>query len=220
MGGLVICSTSRAQSELSHISISGFAYNPVVSYVQAVRSSSPPCALYQQHLSLSIPPALAVAATSMHFTNLALILSDIPVPLFCAIAWICWVVFISRRRRTLPLPPGPTKLPFVGNLLDVPQTRPWVAYAEWSKRYSKAYSQDIAVTRILLISFVDSDVTLYRLVKFTRFLGEHWYHREMSIFDLSISRYFPMRPCFHFLILICTTEYLRPSSSILPMADE
>lgn len=35
-----------------------------------------------------------------------------------------------------PLPPGPRKLPVVGNLLDIPSTHPWKVYAEWGKKYS------------------------------------------------------------------------------------
>ncbi|KAJ7596430.1 hypothetical protein C8J56DRAFT_710223, partial [Mycena floridula] len=34
-------------------------------------------------------------------------------------------------------PPGPSPLPIVGNLRDLPKEKPWLAYTEWSKKYGK-----------------------------------------------------------------------------------
>ncbi|KAF7368440.1 Cytochrome P450 [Mycena venus] len=41
----------------------------------------------------------------------------------------------QRFRLLLPLPPGPKKLPIVGNLFDVPADRPWEAYQQWNKDF-------------------------------------------------------------------------------------
>jgi hypothetical protein len=32
-------------------------------------------------------------------------------------------------------PPGPRGWPLVGNIQDIPQTKPWLTFAEWGKKY-------------------------------------------------------------------------------------
>ena len=44
-------------------------------------------------------------------------------------------LFLSKRSR-LPLPPGPRKLPLLGNALDIPSGFEWEAFQRWGKEYS------------------------------------------------------------------------------------
>lgn len=61
-----------------------------------------------------------------------------------AIAFLVLLVLLalsSRRRwrtlilKRLPLPPGPTGIPFVGNVHDMPHEHPWLTFANWAREF-------------------------------------------------------------------------------------
>ena len=48
------------------------------------------------------------------------------------------VIFRDRRRRKgLSYPPGPSSWPIIGNFFDIPKEKPWIAYADMSKKYGR-----------------------------------------------------------------------------------
>ncbi|KAJ7496460.1 cytochrome P450 [Mycena latifolia] len=70
--------------------------------------------------------------------------------LFYGIRW-------KRNRSRLPLPPGPKKLPLVGNLFDMPADRQWEAYRDWSKEFdSDIIHVDVAGTSIVVLSSMEA----------------------------------------------------------------
>ena len=42
------------------------------------------------------------------------------------------------RSRELPYPPGPKRIPIIGNLIDMPSKEEWVTYKKWSAQYGRA----------------------------------------------------------------------------------
>jgi len=48
-----------------------------------------------------------------------------------------FLIYLANRSSRLPYPPGPRKLPLLGNILDFPLTHVWQIYAKWSTEYSK-----------------------------------------------------------------------------------
>lgn len=52
-----------------------------------------------------------------------------------SIAAIVFLYAARRRKDKLPLPPGPKKLPLVGNMFDMPTSLEWETYHRWCKEF-------------------------------------------------------------------------------------
>ncbi|KAJ7467798.1 cytochrome P450 [Mycena galericulata] len=73
--------------------------------------------------------------------------------IFLALLIIYYGMRRNRNRSGLPLPPGPRKLPIVGNLFDIPSERQWEAYSKWSKEFdSDIIHVNVAGTSIVVLS--------------------------------------------------------------------
>ncbi|KAJ7607912.1 cytochrome P450 [Roridomyces roridus] len=68
---------------------------------------------------------------------------------------------LRRRQSKLPLPPGPPKLPLVGNLFNYPSTFEWETYMEWSRMYdSDILHLGVAGRSIVVLSSKDAAMDL------------------------------------------------------------
>jgi hypothetical protein len=90
-------------------------------------------------------------------SNLQLVLARLSdsqptLPVVALIGIVAWVVYsyVSDRHA----PPGPPRLPFLGNLLQVPKKMQFLLFAEWSQKYGSyhSYFSTIAATESKLNS--------------------------------------------------------------------
>ncbi|KAJ7137763.1 cytochrome P450 [Mycena epipterygia] len=80
---------------------------------------------------------------------------DLP-PAVWATAGLATVLFLHSKlsgRSSLPLPPGPRKLPIVGSLFSLPSGFEWKTYKEWSRQYnSDIIHFDVVGTSMIVLT--------------------------------------------------------------------
>ncbi|TFK41770.1 cytochrome P450 [Crucibulum laeve] len=70
----------------------------------------------------------------------------------CIVA-LALYLHIRRVRSYRHLPPGPRKLPFIGNLLDIPTSLEWEVYARWGKEFnSPLLHLDVGGSTLIVIN--------------------------------------------------------------------
>jgi hypothetical protein len=56
-----------------------------------------------------------------------------------------------KGRTTKKLPPGPPRLPVIGNLHQAPEENPWRIYQEWTKQYGPIFSLQYGLSTIIML---------------------------------------------------------------------
>ncbi|KAI0259890.1 cytochrome P450 [Gloeopeniophorella convolvens] len=60
---------------------------------------------------------------------------------------------LRAHRRRMPYPPGPKRLPIIGNMLDMPSREEWVVFKKWSDEYgSDVVHADVMGTHTIILN--------------------------------------------------------------------
>ncbi|OCH88668.1 cytochrome P450 [Obba rivulosa] len=83
--------------------------------------------------------------------------------LIAVLAILLWRKYANASAnvyQSRPLPPGPTPLPVIGNVLDVPSVTPWKTYAQWADRYGGIVFMRVFGQPIMIINSLEVAVDL------------------------------------------------------------
>ncbi|KAG1874758.1 cytochrome P450 [Suillus subalutaceus] len=61
---------------------------------------------------------------------------------------------VFKKKNPAPYPPGPPGLPLVGNVLDIPQAKPWLTFAKWGKMYGEISHVEVLGQHTIVLNSV------------------------------------------------------------------
>ncbi|CAL1703236.1 unnamed protein product [Somion occarium] len=79
------------------------------------------------------------------------------------VVWIT-VAFLRKQRdnpKRLPLPPGPSKRPVIGNLFDIPDDAPWVTFSSMAQKYGDIIHLKVLNQHTIIISSMEAASDLF-----------------------------------------------------------
>lgn len=66
----------------------------------------------------------------------------------------------KNGKKSLPMPPGPKPKPLIGNMLDIPQVKPWAVYKQWCDTYGPLVHVEALGIDIIVVGKLDKALDL------------------------------------------------------------
>lgn len=63
---------------------------------------------------------------------------------------------LNQKRQRSKLPPGPPRLPIIGNLHQAPAEAGWTTYQKWVEQYGPLVAVDFGGTNVIIIGDYDT----------------------------------------------------------------
>ena len=70
--------------------------------------------------------------------------------------FLLWACFRKSRHAQLSLPPGPTPLPLIGNVLDMPVEYEYVTYSNWGKTHGDVVHVTTFGIHIIILNSIEA----------------------------------------------------------------
>ncbi|EAU84014.2 cytochrome P450 [Coprinopsis cinerea okayama7 len=72
----------------------------------------------------------------------------------------CLIRLLASRRPPAPFPPGPRRLPLLGNILDMPSSQEWLTFTEWGQKWGDITSISIFGQEIVILNSMKAAVEM------------------------------------------------------------
>jgi hypothetical protein len=73
------------------------------------------------------------------------------VTVFLALGALIALYSLDQKRRRAKLPPGPPRLPIIGNLHQAPAEAGWTTYRKWVEQYGPLVAVDFGGNNVIIV---------------------------------------------------------------------
>jgi hypothetical protein len=98
---------------------------------------------------LNAEPIIKDKGQSLSLDGIANMFSYTTVLFLLGTYFVLYVLYQQWRRAKLP--PGPPRLPIIGNLHQAPQGPAWVTYKKWVEQYGPLVAADFGGTNVIIV---------------------------------------------------------------------
>ncbi|KAF9263362.1 cytochrome P450 [Marasmius fiardii PR-910] len=107
---------------------------------------------------------------------------QIIVPIGLAFFGLVFIHHLQRLKQDRKLPPGPRRLPIVGNLLQVPTLRPYPQFRKWARQYGDIFSLRLGPQTMIVLNSAEvaHEILDNRARKYSSRAPPHVAHDIMS----------------------------------------